>query len=123
MQTIPIILFGVLLNAAAQLCLKAGADKVGPITLSLDNLWDLLRGIIFNPMICLGLSCYVVSVIAWIVALSRVEVSFAYPMLSIGYVVSAVAAYYLFGEALTPMRMGGIFVIILGVFMISRTAA
>jgi multidrug transporter EmrE-like cation transporter len=122
MNTIPIILLGVLLNAAAQLFLKAGTSKVGPIALSLDNAWSLFWTLAFNPMIFLGLSCYVISVAAWIVALSRVDVSYAYPMLSIGYVVSAVAAYYLFGETLSPMRLGGIFVIILGVYMISRTA-
>lgn len=123
MNTIPIILLGVLLNAVAQLCLKAGTAKTGPIALSLDNAWTLFWQLALNPMIVLGLSCYVVSVAAWIIALSRVDVSFAYPMLSIGYVVSAFAAYYFLGESLTPMRLGGIFVIILGVYMISRTAA
>lgn len=123
MNTIPIILLGVLLNAAAQLFLKAGTSKVGPITLSVDNAWPLFWHLAFNPMIFLGLSCYVISVAAWIIALSRVDVSYAYPMLSIGYVVSAIAAYYLFGETLSPMRLAGIFVIILGVYMISRTAA
>ena len=122
MNTIPIILLGVLLNAAAQLCLKAGTTKVGPIALTVDNAWSMFWTLAFNPMIFIGLSCYVISVVAWIVALSRVDVSFAYPMLSIGYVVSAVAAYYLFGETLSPMRVGGIFVIILGVYIISRTA-
>ena len=122
MNTIPIILLGVLLNAAAQLFLKAGTHATGPIALSIDNAWSLLWRLAFNPMIFLGLSCYVISVAAWIIALSRVDVSYAYPMLSIGYVVSAVAAYYLFGETLSPMRLAGIFVIILGVYMISRTA-
>lgn len=123
MNTIPIILLGVLLNAAAQLFLKAGTNRVGPIALSMDNAWPLFWNLAFNPLIFLGLSCYVISVAAWIIALSRVDVSYAYPMLSIGYVVSAVAAYYLFGETLSPMRLAGIFVIILGVYMISRTAA
>ena len=54
-------------------------------------------------------------------ALSRVEVSIAYPMLSVGYVLNAVAAWYLFGEAVTPMRLVGIGVIILGVFIIARS--
>ena len=54
-------------------------------------------------------------------ALSRVEVSIAYPMLSVGYVLNAIAAWYLFGEAVTPMRLVGIGVIILGVFIIARS--
>ena len=54
-------------------------------------------------------------------ALSRVEVSIAYPMLSIGYVVNALAAYYLLGESVTPARLLGIGIIILGVFIVARS--
>ena len=62
-----------------------------------------------------------VSVVVWIMALSRVEVSIAYPMLSIGYVVNAIAAWYLFGEAVTTMRLTGIGFIIIGVFIVARS--
>src|SRR5207302_946714 len=58
---------------------------------------------------------------AWIAALSRVPVSVAYPMLSIGYVVNAIAAWYLLGEAVTPMRLAGIGIIVLGVFIVARS--
>jgi len=63
----------------------------------------------------------VVSVVVWIVALSRVPVSIAYPMLSIGYVVNALAAWYLLGEAVTPMRLAGIGIIVFGVFIVARS--
>lgn len=122
MKTLPLILFGVFLNAVAQLLLKAGTNKIGVIQLSLDKAWGLLWQVALNPYIFGGLLCYVVSVGVWIVALSRVDVSYAYPMLSVGYILNAIAAYYLFGEQLSAMRVGGIFVIILGVYMISRTA-
>lgn len=122
MKTLPIILFGVFLNAIAQLLLKAGTNKIGHISLSLDKAWDLLWQVALNPFIFMGLVCYVISVGVWIIALSRVDVSYAYPMLSLGYVLNAVLAYYMFGEQLSAMRVGGIFVIILGVYMISRTA-
>ena len=74
-----------------------------------------------EPHIVGGLSCYVVSVVVWIMALSRVEVSIAYPLPSVGYVVNAIAAYYLFGEAVTPMRLTGIAVIIAGVWIVARS--
>lgn len=122
MKTLPIIFFGVFLNAIAQLLLKAGTNKIGVINLSLDKAWGLLWQVAFNPFIFMGIACYVISVGVWIIALSRVDVSYAYPLLSVGYVLNAIAAYYLFGENLNTMRIGGIFVIILGVFMISRTA-
>ena len=64
---------------------------------------------------------YVVSVAVWLVALSRVDVSIAYPMLSLGYVVNAFAAWWLFGEALGPARFAGIALILLGVFIVARS--
>jgi len=104
------ILAGVLLNAAAQLLLKAGTNAM-PLGVRLA----------LEPHILGGLACYVVSVVVWVVALSRVPVSIAYPMLSIGYVVNAIAARYLLGETLTPMRLAGIGIIVLGVFIVARS--
>ena len=68
-----------------------------------------------------GLCCYVLSVVVWIVGLSRVDVSIAYPMLSLGYVVNAFAAWYLFGEALSAQRLIGIGVILVGVVVVARS--
>jgi multidrug transporter EmrE-like cation transporter len=116
-----LILTGVLLNAAAQLSLKAGTNAIGEISLVPGQMLSLLASVAGQPFILLGLACYVVSVAIWIAALSRVDVSIAYPMLSIGYVANAIAARYLLGEALTVTRLLGIAVIILGVVLISRS--
>ena len=116
-----LILAGVLLNAIAQLALKAGVRDHGPIALQLDGSWSTATRLIIDPYIWTGLICYVVSVIIWILALSRVDVSIAYPMLSLGYVVNAIAAWWLFGEVLGPGRLLGIGVIILGVFILARS--
>jgi len=116
-----LILVGVLLNAAAQLLLKAGTNAVGSFAYSADNLFPVGWKLATQPFIAAGLACYVVSVVVWILALSRTEVSVAYPMLSIGYVLNALAAWYLFGEAVTPQRLAGIGIIILGVFVVARS--
>jgi multidrug transporter EmrE-like cation transporter len=116
-----LVLAGVLLNAVAQLLLKAGTNAVGHFEFSAANALPVGLRLALEPHIVGGIACYVVSVVVWIMALSRVEVSIAYPMLSIGYVVNAVAAYFLFGEAVTPMRLTGIAVIILGVFIVARS--
>ena len=95
---------GVLLNAAAQLLLKAGTNALGVIGLDAD--WARQFGrVALEPHIVGGLACYVVSVAVWIVGLSRVPVSIAYPMLSLGYVVNAVAAHYLLGESVSASRL------------------
>jgi multidrug transporter EmrE-like cation transporter len=116
------LITGVLLNAAAQLLLKAGTNLLGVITLTRDNwpamLWRMATTLPFVA----GTGLYVISLVVWIMGLSRVPVSVAYPMLSLGYVVNAIAAYYLFGEAVTVTRWLGIVFIILGVWLIARPA-
>ena len=115
------IMIGVLLNAAAQLLLKAGVRATGRIELSGGSLWHAAQTLALEPHIVGGVSCYVLSVVVWIVALSRVEVSIAYPMLSIGYIVTAVAAWIWLGESLSATRIAGIVVIIAGVYLVARS--
>jgi multidrug transporter EmrE-like cation transporter len=121
MMIFALILFGVLLNAGAQLMLKAGMGQIGHFEFSFANLLPIGVKVMANPPIITGLVMYVVSVGVWLLVLSRVQVSFAYPMLSIGYVVNAFAANYLFGEPLTSMRMLGIFIIISGVYLVAQS--
>ena len=116
-----LLITGVLLNACAQLLLKAGVKAVGQIELSGAHMWRAMQALAFEPHIVGGLTCYVVSVVVWILALSRVEVSIAYPMLSIGYIVTAFAAWYFFGEGLSATRVAGIVVIIVGVYLVARS--
>ncbi len=116
-----LILTGVVLNAAAQLLLKAGTSSVGEFAFTAGNVVPVGTRLLSNPFILTGLGCYAVSVVVWIMALSRVDVSLAYPMLSVGYVINAIAAWYLFGEALTAQRMLGITTIVIGVFLVARS--
>ena len=119
--TFSLLMTGVALNAAAQLLLKAGTNRVGEFSFALENIVPIGSRLAASPFILGGLACYVVSVVVWIMALSRVEVSIAYPMLSVGYVVNAIAAWYLFGEAVSATRLAGIGVIILGVYIVARS--
>jgi drug/metabolite transporter (DMT)-like permease len=116
-----LVLTGVMLNAAAQLLLKAGVSRVGEIKLTLNTILSAGWKLAFEPHILGGLACYVISVVVWILALSRVQVSIAYPMLSLGYVVTAVAAWWLMGESLSAIRITGIAVIIVGVYLVARS--
>ncbi len=119
--SLSLLMTGVLLNAGAQLLLKAGTNSVGAFEYSAANIVPIGWKLATEPHIVGGLGCYVISVVVWIMALSRVEVSIAYPLLSVGYVVNAIAAYYLFGEAVTPMRLTGIAIIIIGVWVVARS--
>ncbi len=116
-----LLMLGVFLNATAQLLLKAGTNAVGHFEFHADNVVPVGMKLALEPHILGGITCYVVSLVVWIMGLSRVEVSIAYPMLSIGYVLNAVAAWYLFGEAVSMTRLAGIGVIIVGVYVVARS--
>jgi multidrug transporter EmrE-like cation transporter len=119
--SLTLILLGVALNAAAHLLLKAGANAIGPFQFAMDSVVPVGLKFAFEPYIAAGLLCHVVSLVVWVLALSRVEVSIAYPMLSIGYGLNAIAAWYLFSEAVGVMRLAGIGVIIIGVYVVARS--
>ena len=114
-----IIVVGVLLNAVAQLSLKSGANSFA--ALNSETFAQKLIGLSTLWQVYLGLSLYAFSVAIWFVALMRAPVSVAYPMLSIGYVVNLVLAYYLFNEPITYMKTAGIFLILVGVYILARS--
>lgn len=116
-----LILLGVFLNASAQLLLKTGMNQIGHFEFTIVNTIPIGLKILGNPPIILGLFIYTVSVVVWLLVLSRVQVGFAYPMVSLGYIINAVAAFYLLGEPLTSLRVLGIFIIILGVYLIAQS--
>ena len=116
---VALILVSVGLNASAQIFLKVGArsgfDVPGGAAV------QALLGIVLRPAILAGLFCYGLSVLSWIYVLSRAEVSFAYPFLSLGFVVVAVASYLYLDEALTLQRMAAIALIALGTVLLARS--
>lgn len=115
------LMVGVLLNAVAQLLLKSGTNVLGVISVTRDNWVDTFTRMATQPYFVAGAACYVVSLFVWILGLSRVPVSIAYPMLSVGYLLNAVAAHYLLGESVTTARWLGIGFIILGVWLVARS--
>ena len=116
-----LLMTGVLLNAGAQLLLKAGTNVLGVITLTRDAWPDTFVRMATQGYFILGAACYLVSLFVWILGLSRVPVSVAYPLLSVGYIVNAIAAHYLFGESVTFTRWLGIGFIVVGVWLVARS--
>lgn len=115
-----LILLTVVLNTAAQLALKIGIDKIGIFAFTWSSFLPIGLKVILSPWIILGIVIYAISVGTWLMVLSRAPVSIAYPMSSLGYIMSAIAAYYLLGENLTLMRIAGVVIILIGVYMVAR---
>ncbi|MGQ9688409.1 MAG: EamA family transporter [Desulfobaccales bacterium] len=116
-----LILLDVALNVAGQLSLKFGMSKMGNFSLTLPALSGVFFRAAINPYIILGLFCYGMGFLVWLIVLAKAEVSYAYPMISLGYVFTAVLAWQLFGENLTLIRFAGILITCLGVFIIARS--
>jgi multidrug transporter EmrE-like cation transporter len=118
---IPLILFSVALNASAQLFLRQGMPQVALVTA--DGFLPLLASglrVVFNPWVFAGLSCYAVSIVLWMYVLSKVQVSFAYPFLSVGYVIVVAAAYFWFREPVSIMKLAGVALICVGVVLVAK---
>lgn len=116
-----LVLFATLLGAAAQLLLKAGTNAIGHFDFHWQNALPVTAKLAMQPALVAGIACYGISLVVWIMALSRVPVSVAYPMVSIGYLVNAFFAYLWLGEPLGAQKLLGIGFIVLGVWLIARS--
>jgi drug/metabolite transporter (DMT)-like permease len=112
---------GVLLNAFAQLGLKAATRVSGPLVASDAGTLSRALDLLTVPSLWCALCAYGLSVIVWVVGLSRVPVSQAYPLLSLGYVLNIGLAWWLLGEVPNAQRVLGIAVIVLGVVLVARS--
>ncbi len=122
MTEFPLLFLGVLIGSGSQLLLKAGMNRIGTFQFTLANLWPVFWQVSASPYIILGTLGFVLGLVIWLMVLSRTEISVAYPMMSIGYIITSVGAYYFFQENLSPLRIAGIVSIMFGVYLISRSA-
>lgn len=115
------ILISVLGGAIGQILLKTGMSQMGALTLSLNQLFNILWRMATNPFVVVGLGVYVMGTVFWLAALSRVDLSYAYPFASLSYIVMLIASILIFKENVTLLRLIGTLVVGLGVFLISRS--
>ena len=115
---LPFILFTVITNATAQMLLKHGMNSVGAFTLNGTSAVALVSRDLFNPFVFLGLSAFVVSTGSYLFVLSRVDVSAAYPLLSLAYVLTAIWAAMFLHESLSTTQIIGIGTILVGTFLV-----
>ena len=121
MKYLPFILFTAMTNAAAQLMLKHGMMVLGPLTFAGVNPLIKVLQIVFSPWVFAGLLMFVISMASHLYVLSKVDLSFAYPFLSLAYVAVAVFAYFLFREDLNAWRIAGIAFICVGTMLIAQS--
>ncbi|HVO68696.1 MAG TPA: EamA family transporter [Aggregatilineaceae bacterium] len=115
------ILISVVGGAAGQVLLKKGMANMGPLTISAGQLFNIIWRMATNPYVVIGLAVYMFGTLFWLVALSRVQLSFAYPFASLSYGLMLLASWLLFAEDISLPRVIGTAVIVAGVLIISRS--
>ncbi|MDD3580537.1 MAG: EamA family transporter [Desulfobacca sp.] len=116
-----LILVDVIFNVSGQLLLKHGMRCIGNFNLSVASLYPVFLKAATSRFIIMGLCCYVIGFMIWLIVLAKAEVSYAYPLISLGYVFTAVLGWSLFGEAVSLGRIAGIFITCVGVFLIATS--
>lgn len=114
------ILISVFLGALGQILVKVGAVNLD-LNFSPSHLVPSIISILKNLPVMSGIISYGLSFLLWIKVLSKVELSYAYPMVSLGYVLIMIFSYFLFKENITPLRIVGVLFIIVGVILVARS--
>lgn len=118
MPSLLLILISVILSASGQVAMKMGASS-----LSGKNDMLLMKFVHYltNLPIMVGLALYGISAFVWIAAIEKVQLSYAYPMAALGYVLVAAMSVWFFQEPMSPMRIAGLAIIVVGVVVISQS--
>ena len=117
-----LIVVSVSLGVVGQLSLKVGMNRVGAIdAASLARPVETLLSVFSMPLVWLGLACYGLGALFWLVILSRLELSRAYLMLASMYVLIPLVSWLFLGERIPPMRWVGMVVVVLGVVIVARS--
>lgn len=112
------IIFSIVLSASAQLLMRAGMLEFQPL-----KIVDVLSILPSALWVLTGLACYAASMLCWLLALQSYPLSFAYPMLSISYILVYIGAVFWqrLGESYSHWKTSGILLIMIGVMLVART--
>lgn len=120
MHPLIVVAVCIILGSLGQISLKYGLFQIGLIS-PRDMFFSKFFNIIFQPFIFLGILLYAFSMFLWLVALSKLELSFAYPLLSIGYIIVAILSFIIFKENITLIRWTGIILIVIGCILLTKS--
>ena len=121
MKAIYLIFISIGLAVAGQLFMKAGMSNYQMGEINLQNSIPQFLKMMFRPLVFTGFVFFLISSFFWLLALSKVPLSFAYPMVSISYVLILFFSWFIFKEQVGSIRWLGAAVIIFGVYLISRS--
>jgi drug/metabolite transporter (DMT)-like permease len=120
-NSILLIFLSISIAVGGQILLKIGINRIGIVSLNgIDDFRQLFLGIVKSPLVISGLFLYVVSAAAWLIVLSAVDLSFAYPFIGFTYVMVLILSKFILKEDVNLIRWIGALIITIGVVVISR---
>jgi drug/metabolite transporter (DMT)-like permease len=120
--SIALTLMCVALTTAAQISLKLGVStRPMQALLASGSASSFLTRAMFSPMVLVGIALYAASTILWLLVLAKLDVSYAYPFVSLGFVFTALYAYFVIHESMTMGRAAGIALIAAGVYFVAKS--
>ena len=119
MKDFILLFFNVLLTVIGQILFKHGMNTVGRVN-SIRDVFEKLTQAFLNPYILSGIAIYGFTTLVWLVILSRVKLSIAYPLLSSGYVLSILFSWMFFKESIPKIRIIGAVIICIGVYLVAQ---
>jgi len=121
MKGITYIIVCIVLNVIGQSSIKYGTRVAGELSLQFGKLGSFLITVLKQPFILFGLALYVIGSFFWIGALSKTDLSFAYPALSVGYVFILLISWKFFGETINIYRILGMVLIVVGMVFLAKS--
>jgi len=118
LQNISLLLFNILLVVSGQTLIKQGMNKIGNFS-AMPFLTFLIKSFT-APLVIIGISLYVVSAVLWLMLLSRINLSVAYPALSLSYIVVLLISWFYLKETVSIYQFIGVALIIVGVYLIVK---
>ncbi len=113
-----LVFISVSLSALGQTAFKVGVG--GTATAPDANFWVKTLGMVFSPMVLLGLALYGVGTVFWLFALRQLDLSLAYPFVAMSFVMVAGSGMFFLGEPVQPTRLLGLGLIIIGLLVMAR---
>ena len=121
-KSLLLILASVSMGVSGQLCLKAGMDQIGALSVAgIGGAVQTAFRVLTTPLVFSGLAFYGLGAAFWLIVLSQLDLSLAYPMLALTYILIPLAAQFVLGEQVPTLRWFGIAIVFVGVVVVSRT--
>lgn len=116
-----LILCSVLLSSFAQIVLKTGMSNPGILSaIQSESTFNIVKSIASNIFVIGGLGLYFASAAIWLLVLAKVDVSFAYPFVGLGFIITMLLAFFIHGEVLSTTKIVGTLFIALGIAIVAQ---